>query len=140
MFLFKRGSRNNADNSAGKLRYKSNVEKLFGMALPDLDTSNRLMQALSPDELEHIKQKMVAALTARKVLHRYRLLNLYHVVAIDGTGLHSYHYQPYPECPYREYKDGRKVWTAYVLEAKIVCSNGFSISIATEWKHYRWEA
>lgn len=133
MFLFRRGSRNNADNSAGKLNYRSNIEKLFGMALPDLDTSNRLMQTLSPHELENIKQKMVSCLVTRKVLHRYRLLDLYHVVAIDGTGLHSYNHEPYPECPFREYKDGRKVWTAYVLEAKIVCSNGFSLSIATEW-------
>lgn len=133
MFLFKRGSRNNADNSACKLHYKSNIEKLFGISLPDLDTANRLMQALSPGELERIKQKMVCALTVRKVLHRFRLLSLYHVVAIDGTGLHSYSFEPYPECPYREYKDGRRVWTSYVLEAKIVCANGFSISIATEW-------
>ena len=133
MFLFKRGSRNNADNSTGKLHYKSNVEKLFSMALPYLDTANRLMQALSPEELELIKQKIVAALNVRKVLHRFRLLNLYHLVAIDGTGLHSYPHEPYPECPCREYKDGRRVWTAYLLEAKIVCSNGFSISIATEW-------
>jgi len=59
-------------------------------------------------------------------------MDLYHNVTIDGTGVHSYKYEPYPECPYEEYQSGTKVWTAMVLEAKIVCSNGFSISIATE--------
>ncbi len=133
MFLYKRGSRNNADNTAGKINYKKNIEAVFKMKLPDLDTSNRLMKELAPDELEAIKKEMVSTLVKRKVLHKFRIMDLYYNVAIDGTGVHSYKYEPYRECPYKEYQSGTKVWTAMVLEAKIVCGNGFSISIATEW-------
>lgn len=133
MFLYKRGSRNNADNTAKKLNYKKNIELVFNMELPDLDTSNRLMEELAPDELEKIKKEMVCTLVSRKVFYKFRIMGLYYNVAIDGTGVHSYNYEPYPECPYKEYKSGTKVWTAMVLEAKIVCANGFSISIASEW-------
>lgn len=133
MFVFKRGSRNHADNTASKKYFRTNIEQIFRMQLPDLDTSNRLLKKLSPVELEQIKQYMVSVLIQRKVLHKFRLMGFYYNIAIDGTGVHSYSYEPYPECPYKQSKNGKKVWTAQVLEAKIVCSNGFSLSIATEW-------
>ena len=133
MFLHKRGSRNHADNSADKLNYRKNIEQVLKMKLPDLDTADRLMKQLDPQELETIKQKMVSILVSGKVLRKFRVEEIYYNVAIDGTGVHSYDYEPYPECPFKKYKSGKQVWTAQVLEAKIVCSNGFSISIATEW-------
>jgi len=132
MFVFKRGSRNHADNTASKFYFRKNILRIFKVELPDLDTSNRLLKTLPPEELEAIKQHMVSVLVQRKVLHKFRLLGFYFNVAIDGTGLHSFDYEPYPGCPYKTYKSG-KVWTVYVLEAKIVCPNGFSLSIATEW-------
>ena len=130
MFLFKRGSRNNA---VGKLNYRKNIEQIFEFRLPDMETANNLMLELEPQALETIKKKIVSILVSRKVLNKYKLFDLYHNVTVDGTGVHSYNYEPYPECPYKTSKNGVKTWTAYVLEAKIVCSNGFSISIATEW-------
>ncbi|MCP4143179.1 MAG: hypothetical protein GY755_23310 [Chloroflexi bacterium] len=54
MFLFKRGSRKHADNSAAKGNYSRNFERLFGSRQPDLDTSNSLLKALKPEELEEI--------------------------------------------------------------------------------------
>lgn len=133
MFLYKRGSRNHADNSAGKINYSQNIEKVFSMKLPDLDTADRLMKKLVPKELETVKKKMVSILISRKVLHKFRIFGYYYNVTVDGTGVHSYDYEPYSECPFKTSKKGKITWTAQVLEAKIVCSNGFSLSIATEW-------
>ena len=133
MFLNFRGSRNNADNTARRSNYRRNIERIFGMQLPDMDTADRLMKLLEPQELEMVKQQIVSLLIKRKVLKKFRVFDLYYNVAIDGTGLHSYRYEPYPECPFKESKNGKIVWTTLVLEAKIVCPNGFSISIATEW-------
>lgn len=133
MFLYKRGSRNHADNSAKKMNYRRNIEQIFKMQLPDLDTADRLMKELNPSELELIKKEMISILISRKILHKFRFMGFYYNVAVDGTGVHSYKYEPYPECPFKESKNGKKVWTAMVLEAKVVCANGFSISIATEW-------
>jgi len=133
MFLFKRGSRNAMDNTAGKRNFKKNIEKMFGLSLPDLDTADKLMQKLSPQEIELIKQNLVKRLIIRKVLYKLRFMGIYYIVAIDGTGVNSYNKEPYPECPYKTSKNNVRTWTASVLEAKIVCKNGFSISIATEW-------
>ncbi|MDO8899417.1 MAG: hypothetical protein Q7V19_17320 [Bacteroidales bacterium] len=133
LFLFKRGSRNHADNTASKGNYSRNFERLFQCKLPDLDTCDRLLKTLDTQELEEIKRKMIQLLLRAKVLDKYKLFGMYHLIGIDATGLHSYDYEPYPECPYKTSKSGKRTWTAYVLEAKILCSNGFSFSMATEW-------
>ena len=133
MFLFKRGSRNAMDNTMQKGVFAKNIESIFGCSFPDLDTSNKLLEILTPKELELIKQKLMSRLIVRKVLNKFRILGLYYVVAIDGTGVQSFDKEPYPECPYKVSKNGVYTWMASVLEAKIVCSNGFSFSIATEW-------
>jgi len=133
MFLFKRGSRNHADNTAAKGNYSRNFERLFGCRPPDLDTSNRLLKELDTNELEEIKRRMVQLLLRAKVLGKYKLFAAYHLIGIDATGVHSFDYEPYPECPHKTSKNGKRTWTAYVLEAKILCCNGFSFSMATEW-------
>lgn len=133
LFLFKRGSRNGMDNLSNKGRFAQNYRRVFGCQLPDTDTCDKLLRQLPQDCLERLKQEMVRVLVRRKVFDKFRFGGLYHSVAIDGTGLHSFDYEPYPGCPKKTSKTGKTTYTVYVLEAKIVCPNGFSISIATEW-------
>ena len=45
MFLLKRNSRNNFENTARKGRFETNYERIFKCKLPDLDTSNDLLKA-----------------------------------------------------------------------------------------------
>ena len=132
MFLFKRGSRNNT-NQTFKGRFTVNFERIFHVRLAHMDTVDNFLRSLPAAELEQIKRWMITRLLERKTLHKFRLLNQWFVVAIDGTGMYSYDYEPFEGCPFKEYKNGKKVWTVYVLEAKIVCINGFSLSIATEF-------
>lgn len=133
MFLFKRGARNHMDNSANKGCFAKNYEKLFGCRLPDMDTADRLLKTIPAEEVENIKCEMVKVLMRRKVFNSSRYGNIYHSVAVDGSGLYSYDYEPYPGCPNKTSKNGKTTYMVYVLEAKLVCPNGFSISIATEW-------
>jgi len=133
IFLFKRGSRNGMDNLSRKGRFAANYKRMFGCRLPDMDTCDKLLRKLPQDCLESIKREMVKVLVRKKLFDRFRFDRRFHNVAIDGTGLHSFDYEPYPGCPKRTSKSGKTTYTVYVLEAKIVCSNGFSISIATEW-------
>jgi hypothetical protein len=98
-----------------------------------MDSVNSFLCQLPLPELEAIKRWMIGRLFERKTLHKFRLLNQWFVVAIDGTGICSYSYEPFEGCPFKEFENGTKTWTVYVLEAKIVCGNGFSISIDTEW-------
>ena len=133
MFIFRRGSRNHADNTAVRGNYARNFEKLFSCRPPDLDTSDRLLKKLDPEELEGIKRSLVQKLLRKKVLEKYKLYGSRYLIGIDATGIHSFNHEPYPGCPYKTSKLGKRTWTAYVLEAKILCANGFSISMATEW-------
>ena len=132
LFLFRQKSRNQADNLAKNKDYRDNIKKLFQIEVADMDTVDKYLRWLSPSMLEKIKQEMLKKLIQSKVLSKYRFKGKY-LLAIDGSGLQSYDYEPYPGCPYKKYKSGKKVWTTYVLEAKIVSSNGFSLSLATEW-------
>jgi len=133
IFLFKRGSRNGMDNLSRKGRFAANYKRVFGCRLPDMDTCDKLLRKLPQECLEKLKQEMVRVLVRRKVFDKFRFDRHYHCVAVDGTGLHSFDYEPYPGCPKKTSKSGKTTYTVYVLEAKIVCPNGFSISIATEW-------
>ncbi len=131
IFLFKRGSRNSMDNLSRQGRFAANYQRAFGCRLPDMDTCDKLLRKLPQECIERLKQEMVRVLVRRKVFDKFRFDGLYHSVAVDGTGLHSFDYEPYPGCPKKTSKSGKTTYTVYVLEAKIVCSNGFSISIAT---------
>jgi len=131
IFLFKQESRNNADKGAEE-NYEKNYMTIFGMRLPIMDTVNDFLKQLPPEELEKLKRVLVQRLIEKKVLEKWKYNGRY-LVAIDASGVFSFDKEPFKGCPYKTSKKGKKTWTAYVLEAKIVCSNGFSISIASEW-------
>jgi hypothetical protein len=133
VFLFKQKSRNQADNTAKNLDYQDNIKSIFGIKVADMDTVDRYLRWINPCKLEQIKQDMFRELVKSKIFQKYKFAGKYFMVAIDGSGLQSYDYEPYAGCPYKKSKKGKKVWTTYVLEAKVVTSSGFSISLATEW-------
>jgi len=131
MFIFKRGSRHNTNQSV-RGGFEDNYVTLFGLRLPVMDTVDDFLRALPTENLERIKEVMVSELIKKRVLDKYRF-NGYHSVAVDGSGLMSFTEEPFEGCPYKTNKKGKKTYSAYVLEAKILCENGLSISIATEW-------
>ncbi len=131
MFIFKRGSRNNADVGV-RGNYEKNYVTIFGMKLPIMDTVDDFLRKLPPEELAHLKQILVQKLIEKKVLSKWKSQGNY-LVAVDATGIFSFDKEPFEGCPHKTSKNNKKTWQAYVLEAKIVCSNGFSISIASEW-------
>jgi len=131
MFIFKRGSRNHADHMVTGY-CEANYVKLFACRLPIMDTVDKFLRKLPPDELENLKLLLVRGLLEKKTLEKWKFRGRY-VVAIDGTGVSGFDYQPFEGCPYKESKNGKKSWQAYVVEAKLLCGNGLSISIATQW-------
>jgi len=133
MFLFKQQTRNNADNAAKNLDFADSIWRFFKINIADMDTVDIYLRKLDPQELEDIKQYMITQIIKSKMFLRQRFDNMYYMIAVDGTGLHTYNYEPFKGCPYKESKNGKRTYTTYVLEAKLVTLNGFSISIATQW-------
>lgn len=132
MFLFKQKTRNQADNTAKNLDYRDNIKRFFGINVADMDTVDKYLRILAPQQLEQVKQNMFRELVKSKAFQKYKFDGKYFMLAIDGSGFQSFNYEPYSGCPFKKFTTGT-VWTTYVLEAKIVTPNGFSISLASEW-------
>ena len=133
MFLFKEGSRNAFNNDRQEGCFKKNYENFFKMKLPHMDTVDDVMRQLKESELEELKKSMLCKLLKKKSLHKYRLFGRWFVVAVDGTGVYSFSKRHCDQCLTKTSKNGTTTYSHNVLEAKLICSNGFSISIATEW-------
>lgn len=132
LFVFKCGSRLALDNLKEEEQFRSNYHKAFGLRLPDMDTVTLVFEKLDESELQQIKKYLINQLIKRKVLDRYRVNGML-LVAVDGTGLVSFHSRHCDECLKKTSKNGVTTYFHNVLEAKIVTSNGFSFSILTEW-------
>ena len=133
MFLFKEGSRNAFNNDRDEENFKENYENMFHMRLPHMDTVDNVMRQLDESELERLKQDMIRILLQKKCLHKFRFLGTFFIIAVDGTGVHSFSERHCDQCLTQESKNGKITYFHNVLEAKLICSNGFSISLATEW-------
>jgi len=131
MFIFKRGSRHQADLGVNA-PFERNYVVVFGMRIPIMDTVDVFLRKLNPEELENLKGLLVKRLIEKKVLEKWKYKDRY-MVSVDGTGICSYDYEPYKGCPYKTSKNGKTTWQAYTLEAKLVGENGFSISIMSCW-------
>ncbi|WYD80864.1 MAG: hypothetical protein V8K32_02895 [Candidatus Electrothrix gigas] len=133
MFIFKEGSRNAFNNDRDEENFKENYKNLFHMRLPHMDTVDNVMRQLNENELEKLKTDMICNLLKKKSLHKFRFLGKFFIVAVDGTGIHSFSERHCDQCLTITSKNGKTTYFHNVLEAKLICSNGFSISLATEW-------
>ncbi len=133
MFLFKEGSRNAFNNDREEENFMKNYQKLFRMRLPHMDTVNQAMRFLKESELEQLKTVMVRKLLEKKTLHKFRIFGKWFVVAVDATGVHSYSERHCDQCLTTTSKKGKTTYFHNVVEAKLLCSIGFSFSLATIW-------
>jgi DDE_Tnp_1-associated/Transposase DDE domain len=135
MMITSSDSRNNYNH---ELRYCESLEllkNLFGLELssvPHGDTLAYLWQRFDYHELEKLRQAMVMTLIKGRYLEKFRFRKTY-LVVFDGVELYRWDKKHCDNCLYAEFKEGKYQYFHRVLEAKIVCSNGFAISIASEF-------
>ena len=96
------------------------------------DTLNEAASRLHPDQMQEAVTDMTRTLIRKKVLYRYRLLDRYFVVAIDGTGRLTFPERHCPNCLTAKHP-GKTIYYHPVLEAKLVLPNGFAFSLMTEF-------
>lgn len=131
-------STNSRNNYNHELRCKESIEllnNLFGLkidSIPHGDTLAYLWERLSSHELEKLRHAMVVTLIKGRYLEKFRFRKSY-LVAFDGVELYRWDEKHCDYCLYAEIKEGKYQYFHRVLEAKIVCSNGFAISIASEF-------
>lgn len=133
MFLFKEGSRNAFNPDRKEKTFRKNYERCFKMQIPHLDATEDVFRLLKPEELERTKAIFISNLIERKVFHKFKFMGKRYKVTVDATGVISYDHQHCEECCFKTSKNDVKTWFHNVLEAKLVTSNGFCISLASEW-------
>jgi len=118
------------------LRNGSSVIKFqafFGVeSFPHGDTLEATFSNLETDQNQRVVSGMTETLIRKKVLYSYRLLGIYFIVAIDGTGTISFGHRHCPHCLTRT-RNGKTLYYHPILEAKLVTSNGFVFSLMTEF-------
>jgi len=133
MFLFKVGSRNQYNQHRGDVLFHKNYKRLFGFAMPHGDSVQNVIELLDIDQIEHLKQKMVQNLLQRKTFHRSRYRGQWFRIAVDGSCVGSYDHRRDEQCLHKTSKTGKVSYFHFVLEARLITSTGFSVSIASEW-------
>ena len=134
MFLCRLGARRQINYMfRGNGPSAAKFQALFGVeTCPHGDTANTLYSRLDVAEVQEVPTSMVEALIRKKVLYRYRLLDHYFMVAVDGTGRLTFPERHCPHCLTCTH-NGKTTYYHPVLEAKLVTANGFAFSLMTEF-------
>jgi hypothetical protein len=133
MHIFRAGSRNGHNNGRREANFRKNIFRYFGIALPHADSSDDVLRQLLPDELETLKAYLVSGLIEQKIFRKFRLFGKNYLIAVDATGIATFDKRHCEHCLMKTSKNGVITYFHYVLEAKLVTSSGFAISIASEF-------
>ena len=135
LFICQLGARRQINH---KLRGNAAVRKkyrvLFGVEeIPHGDTLNYNYQHLKVAEVQEIICRLMEKLMEQKELRQWRLFGIYHLIAIDGTGVLTYPERHCDYCLTRKLNNGTTCYYHPVLEAKLITANGYALSLMTEF-------
>ena len=133
IFLFKSGSRNQYNQNREEEQFQRNFKRLFGFDMPHGDSVKNVIEQLDTVQIEVLKHKMVQKLLQRKTFHTSRYRDKWFCIAVDASSLGSYDHKRDEQCLNTTSKSGKVTYFHSVLEARLVTSQGFSVSVATVW-------
>jgi hypothetical protein len=130
-------SRNAFNNKAREEMFCKNYRRLFGLELPHMDATNDLFKSLDFNAMEEIRCCLISMLIEKRVFHKFRFFQEYSHIAIDGTGTYNWSEHP-PEgigkyALKKESKNGKQTYFTLLLEAVLICKNGMTVPLMTEW-------
>ncbi|HET8562243.1 MAG TPA: transposase family protein, partial [Candidatus Binatia bacterium] len=136
MFLSHSGSRNYFnDNVRDALEMTKTLARMLGCeldALPHLDTLEKVLRLIQPDDLEKLLAKMIHRLIRMKALDDWRVQGRF-LLAIDGTGIYSFRNRHCEHCIESRHESGAITYSHKLLVAFIVSEDGYALPIACEW-------
>ena len=137
LFLLNCDSRNDFNSKVKNKEFRHNYYRMFRLNPPHIDTVNDLFKAMEPQELEYLRCRLVNALIEKRVFHKLRFWSNYFYVAIDGTGVYNWGDNPPKDilnhAIKKESSSGKISYSSLVLEAVLVCNNGLTIPLMSEW-------
>ena len=120
-------------NGAGGLANLNRLAETTLDTLPHDQTLAGVLARLDVDALDRVRLDAARELIRSRALERFRLLDKFYLVALDGTGFLTFSDRHCPHCLTRKLSNGQTQYYHPVLEAKLVCENGFVFSLATEF-------
>lgn len=116
-----------------------NISKILEIDLdeiPHYDTINDVFEQVNSEELRKIQKYMVNKLIRSKMFEKYRYMNKYYQIVVDGTRLITFKERHCKHCLKKVHNRGKEdeyiEYYHYVLEAKLVVGN-IVISLDTEF-------
>lgn len=116
-----------------------NISKILEIELeeiPHYDTINDVFEQVEVEELRDIQKYMINRIIRSKMFEKYRCMNRYYQVVIDGTHLVTFKEKHCKNCLKRVHNRGNEdeytQYYHYVLEAKLVVGE-IVISLDTEF-------
>jgi len=117
-------------NGAVRKKYRA----LFGVEeIPHGDSVNYTFQRLKVEEVQEVVCRMMEQLMEQEEFRKKRLFGIYYLIAMDGTGVLVYHERHCEYCLTRKLNNGTICYYHPVLEAKLVTTDGYALSIMTEF-------
>jgi len=105
--------------------------------IPHYNTDRNILLKTNPNDVYKSLKKLVNNLLRKKTFNKYKFLNKYFLVAIDATQQTYTENQLSDKCIKMVHNKGtineRTTYHYYILSARIVFPNGFTIPLATEF-------
>ena len=136
MFLTHSGSRNHFNNWAGEAvqmaRLLSRLTDCEAESVAHLDTLEGVLRKLDPTLLEVVLAAAVRRLIRMKALEGWRVGGRF-LLAVDGTGMHTFREPHCEECLKAEHSDGTVTYSHKLLVAFLVSQDGFALPVACQF-------
>ncbi len=135
LFICQLGARRQINHQLREnTRVRQKYRALFGVEdIPHGDTLNYTFQRLKVEEVQEVVCRLMARVMQTEELHQRRLFGIYSLIALDGTGVLTYHERHCPTCLTRKLNNGQILYYHPILEAKLVTANGYALSLMTEF-------
>lgn len=136
LFLFRLASRRQLDYNLRDMdtHVLANLNRLAGTnqgSLPVHKTLNHFLGHVGSDPMGHLRTLLIRRLIRMKALDACRMMGRF-VVALDGTGCLVFKRRHCAHCLVQKH-DNATYYFHPVLEAKLVDTRGFALSMATEF-------
>jgi hypothetical protein len=134
LFAFQMQSRRQANRELSDVVLRENLSVILPEleSLPHADTLARLLERITPQEIEEQSIKWLRDLIRRKKFRNYLIRKRY-LIAIDGTQKLVRDYALDERCQHRKVGENGTLYSVYVLECLLIFDGGMVLPLMTEF-------
>jgi hypothetical protein len=135
LFICQLGARRQINHQLrGNTRVRKKYRALFGVEdIPHGDTLNYSYKRIQVAEVQEVVCRLMEKVMETQEIRQWRLFGIYYLIAMDATGVLTYHERHCSTCLTRKLSNGQILYYHPVLEAKLVTANGYALSLMTEF-------